>query len=460
MCYKYRDDYCLKLPDTDLPANGFFGSTLAADEYDLFSCAPLAFLESYGVKQANGKKDYTTGICYKMSHNQFQVQAMFNMSSLGTNQFGNRFAGAYNKWYRGSIYGVSGVVMDRALVIGAPLQKDKVTAIRTDVYSGTVVMIENKRILEVDPGKTNFALKEDEAQTGVIHNLAGESVNTGVFTTDGSSQILIGAPKADFLHGKVYVCGECFKPVRGRQLDFPDGKNIETTGEIPGERFGKSVIGCDITGDGLDDVIVGSPLSSSSKHEFDTGKIYVYLLKGDKLEKGIPASIKPDQEFNGGRFGDSLGCLGDIDNDALEDIIVGAPYYLENGAVFIYYGSHNGLQVDRKPQAILGKDINFKPQGFGISVHSLSQDTVAVGAHLSNQVTMIKARKVVRFQPNSKLLSKRSMIDMSKGGEEELIIVQTLIRFSDKNIKAPENLLIQLSFNIDNRLKPVQSKGF
>ena len=407
MCYKYREDNCIKLPGPELPDKGSFGSILASDEYDLFTCAPQAFLDSYGVvnKETN-KKPYVTGACYRMEHNQFEVEAMFNMSSLQTNLYGNRFAGAYNKWFRGSVYGVSGVVMDRTLIIGAPLQKDKLTLNKTDIYSGTVVMIKNKNIFEVDPTKANYALQNKDWQTGVIHKLVGETVSTGVFTTDGSSQVIIGAPKADSLHGKVYICGECFTPGQQRNVDLPDGKNLEVSGDNVGDRFGKSVAGCDITGDGIDDLIVGAPFSSlDSRFSFDTGKIYIYVTKNNKLEKGIPSDISPGQDSIGGRFGSSVECLGDIDNDAFKDILVGAPYYKQHGAVFVFYGSLLGLQVERKPQIILAEDISFKPKGFGVSLKSVSQKMISIGAHLSNQVALLQARSVVRFHPKSQMFT-------------------------------------------------------
>ena len=35
-------------------------------------------------------------------------------------------------------------------------------------------------------------------------------------------------------------------------------------------------------------------------------------------------------------FGASVGCLGDTDADGRKEVIVGAPYYKHNGAVFVY----------------------------------------------------------------------------------------------------------------------------
>ena len=43
------------------------------------------------------------------------------------------------------------------------------------------------------------------------------------------------------------------------------------------------------------------------------------------------------EKSNGGRFGSSLACLGQTDISSLRKmVVVGAPYYDENGAVFVY----------------------------------------------------------------------------------------------------------------------------
>ena len=82
-------------------------------------------------------------------------------------------------------------------------------------------------MIEVDPKKANYALKNKYGETGVIHKLAGESVNAGVFTFDGSNQIIIGAPKANSLQGKVYICGGRFKPSLRRMLISLMGRTLK-----------------------------------------------------------------------------------------------------------------------------------------------------------------------------------------------------------------------------------------
>ena len=50
-----------------------------------------------------------------------------------------------------------------------------------------------------------------------------------------------------------------------------------------GEYFGGSVLGLDITGDGVDELIVGSPLSHITGFKLspgDQGKVYIYINDG------------------------------------------------------------------------------------------------------------------------------------------------------------------------------------
>ena len=63
--------------DATLPQSGFFGSSLAGDEFDLYACAPLAYLDTYRVSKQ------TTGICYKEISGTFREFAEFNLKSSG-----------------------------------------------------------------------------------------------------------------------------------------------------------------------------------------------------------------------------------------------------------------------------------------------------------------------------------------------------------------------------------------
>ena len=48
-------------------------------------------------------------------------------------------------------------------------------------------------------------------------------------------------------------------------------------GEMMGEGFGMSVAGCDVNGDGLDDLVVGAPLHAADRHTYNTGRVHVFI---------------------------------------------------------------------------------------------------------------------------------------------------------------------------------------
>ena len=95
--------------------------------------------------------------------------------------------------------------------------------------------------------------------------------------------------------------------------------------------------------------------------------MYVYL------QKGSGSFIKDEQVLTlrghqtGGRFGDAVAALGDVDHDGYNDVAIGAPY--ENGGagcVYIYYGSGNGLRKEAN-QKICGDRYRLKSFGAALS---------------------------------------------------------------------------------------------
>lgn len=116
----------------------------------------------------------------------------------------------------------------------------------------------------------------------------------------------------------------------------------------PYSGFGMSITTGDINGDGVDDLIVGSPYYMVNNT--DDGRIYVYY--GDTL--GLHTT--PNAFINGGlydsqeQFGMSLASGGDLNDDGYDDILVGArsnseAYYMA-GKIYIYFG---GDPMDTTP---------------------------------------------------------------------------------------------------------------
>ncbi|MDR6808336.1 hypothetical protein J2Y45_005314 [Dyadobacter sp. BE34] len=98
----------------------------------------------------------------------------------------------------------------------------------------------------------------------------------------------------------------------------------------------------DVNGDGYSDVLVGAPKYDNG--QADEGAAFLY----PGTAGGISLAAKA-LEFNqaGAQMGYSVSNAGDINKDGYSDVLVGAPYYdytLSNqGAVFVYYGSSQGL---------------------------------------------------------------------------------------------------------------------
>ena len=100
----------------------------------------------------------------------------------------------------------------------------------------------------------------------------------------------------------------------------------------------------DVNGDGLADLLVGSP--DWDDLGADEGRAWLYY--GPELSLGIAPTGDWTAESNqaGALYGFSVSCAGDVNNDGYDDIIVGAPYYdngsTDEGCVYVYYGDEGG----------------------------------------------------------------------------------------------------------------------
>ena len=112
---------------------------------------------------------------------------------------------------------------------------------------------------------TDTAYKDDP------HNVdkTGSAIVQGNFFANDkeSEHFAIGAPKANKLTGRVYVCYKCFYP-KAERKDGDKGNpsfqvELESSQKQTGERFGAAVAAVDVDGDGIDELVIGAPLYSS-----------------------------------------------------------------------------------------------------------------------------------------------------------------------------------------------------
>jgi len=135
-----------------------------------------------------------------------------------------------------------------------------------------------------------------------------------------------------------------------------------------GDRFGSSltVLG-DLDGDGIADLAVGAPGDEDNNTVLDTGAIWILFLNRD----GTVRSAQKISYDNGGlntrlRSGDAFGSavanIGDLNQDGVTDIAVGAPGDddggTDTGAVWILFLASNGRVINEQKLSALAGDFN------------------------------------------------------------------------------------------------------
>lgn len=138
---------------------------------------------------------------------------------------------------------------------------------------------------------------------------------------DGAPDIVVGAPYASSLKGRVYVW-------RGGAVEAPSGAHglgdsaLVLTGASSSDTFGWDLAVGDVTGDGQADLVVGAPLNDAAA---DTaGRVYVYAGGAD-LFAGSPSPVATlDGTWQDQQLGTGLVAGADVNGDGVGDLLVGA----------------------------------------------------------------------------------------------------------------------------------------
>lgn len=210
--------------------------------------------------------------------------------------------------------------------------------------------------------------------------LAGFSVaGAGDVNNDGYDDVIIGMPYFDHVNvdeGRALLAfgsnaGVTFTPQSTNDL-YMDQSNAQ---------FGWSVDGAgDVSGDGFDDLIVGAP-------NYDGGGVNsgaYAILRGSF--NGI-VTLSPTHSLQAGaKLGWSVAGLGDVNNDGLADVGVGAPLFdnnfIDEGLYVIRFGSLN-LTTSPVQKQYVSNQANCQ-MGYSISsagdINGDGFDEVMVGA--------------------------------------------------------------------------------
>jgi len=203
------------------------------------------------------------------------------------------------------------------------------------------------------------------------HQFAKTLVVTGDLDGDGVGDVLVGAPRASFAggsSGSVYA----LSGASGAELYRIDGA-------AGSELFGGALARiADVTGDGIDDWIVGA--SNASQGVARNGR--VELRSG--VDGGFVYALWGQEQF--GYLGTAVAALGDTNGDGRADFLVSAPLVDSNGqdagTVFLHSGLDGGL-LRVHDGAAAGDSIGQGLVGLGdVSGDGLAD--YAIGAPFSN----------------------------------------------------------------------------
>ena len=193
-------------------------------------------------------------------------------------------------------------------------------------------------------------------------DLAGYSVRrAGDINGDGIGDLIIGAPLAG--RGSSASAGQSYV-IFGSRKGFGSSLNLSSLNGSNGfsinginrsDQSGSSVSAAgDLNGDGIDDLIIGAPLSGPNGNR-DAGQSYVLFGSRNGFSAAFNlSSLNGNNGFaiNGMAVGDNSGgsvsAAGDVNGDGIADIIIGARQAGPHGTAsagqsYVIFGNRSGF---------------------------------------------------------------------------------------------------------------------
>lgn len=347
------ESFSLSVTDT---LQGFTIINSDADIYGGFSVSSAGDINGDGLDdlvigayRAEPDGNYSTGTSYVVFSSGEDIAATFDLSTLdGINGF--KINGLYASEENGySVSGAGDVNGDGIddLIIGANAGNSNYVIFgSTDAFS------------------SQFDLSTLDGSNGFIIAGGGYSVSSaGDINNDGFDDVVVSAYYSDRNHpdntGYSYVVYGSDQPFDASiHVSSLDGSNgFILSGGVRSFIGGMSVSNAgDINGDGIDDIIIGSP-EGYVPENYWSGISYVVFGS----DAGFSADVNLDalDGTNGfvitgiderDKSGTSVSSAGDINGDGIDDLIVGANYADANGnalagASYVIFGADTGFDA-------------------------------------------------------------------------------------------------------------------
>jgi hypothetical protein len=221
---------------------------------------------------------------------------------------------------------------------------------------------------------------------GASGDVSGWSI-AGVGDVDGnqSNDLAIGAPFSGD-HGVVYVV---YSPLDADNFSYAKLSGVSLTDSMTSSRAGHAVASAgDMNDDGYADIVVGAPFLDDEKY---TNVGAAYLVFGP-----VSGSLSLDSadgiwlgEHVQDRAGYSVAGLGDVNEDGVDDVLIGAYEVDTNGeragAAYLFYGPADKSGSISSADAILVGEEAYDLAGWSVAAaHDTNADGLTdllVGAH-------------------------------------------------------------------------------
>ncbi|MEO5345077.1 MAG: FG-GAP-like repeat-containing protein [Magnetococcus sp. YQC-9] len=292
---------------------------------------------------------------------------------------GVEIAGEYNSTLLLSVANVA-FYLDKAITVEVTYFDDK-------GYEEIVTSGPTAHVVEIIPAVSLAAITETtgvlfENTNNNIGDHAGKSVGSaGDINGDGFADLVIGVPEVDssatndgytyVFFGKSSGFGGNFDITSALSIDPSAGFRI--VGEHAGDTLPASIGHGDFNGDGVDDLIIGSP-SVYSGGMINAGKAYVIFGKDTALAGEFSSNI-PLNSLDGingfgiqriagnGYLGSSVASAGDVNGDGYDDLLIGSTGLLSYaGGAYVVYG-HGGAFTTELAVTVLDGSNGFRIVG-------------------------------------------------------------------------------------------------